>query len=91
MHLLALSVDISDYRAFVGDTRLLLLDQAICDAFDLGPYRVKRIVMVFYPVFLLLNERSFKLIPTISRYQLEFHTESWALFLTSSFASIINS
>ena len=68
MHLLALTVDISDDLPLIGNPSLLLLDQAICDAFDLGSDRVERIVMVLNSILLFLNDGRFKLIP-IDIYQ----------------------
>ena len=68
MHLLALTVDISDDLPLIGNPSLLLLDQAICDAFDLGSDRVQCIVMVLNSILLFLNDGRFKLIP-IDIYQ----------------------
>ena len=63
MHLLALTVDISHDLSFVGDSCLLLFHETISDALDLGTNRVKSIIVILNPVFLLLNNRSFELIP----------------------------
>lgn len=88
MHLLALTVDICNDLPLIGNPRLLLLDQAICDAFDLGSDRVQCIVMVLNPVFLFLNYGCFKLIPAnidINRFNIEkFTSIFWEtiIFLT---------
>ena len=63
MHLLAFTVDISDDLPLIGNPSLLLLDQAICDAFDLGSDRVQCIVMVLNSILFFLNDGRFKLIP----------------------------
>ena len=63
VHLLALPVDIRNYLPLIGNPRLLLLDQAVCDALDLRTDRVQSIVVVLNPIFLLLHDGSFKLIP----------------------------
>ena len=65
VHLLAFSVDIGHYLAFVGDSSLLLFDKAVGDALDLRTYRVESIVVILDPVLLLLNERSLEFIPTM--------------------------
>lgn len=63
MHLLALLVDFGDDLLLIGNSGLFLLDKAVGDAFQLGSDRVQRIVVVLYPVFLLLNDRGFELVP----------------------------
>ena len=63
MHLFALLVDFSHDLLLVGDSCLLLLDQAISDAFELGSHWVEAVFVVLDSVFLLLNYGLFKFIP----------------------------
>ena len=63
VHLLAFSVDIGDYLAFVSNPSLLLLDEAVSNALDLCAYRVQSIVVVLDPILLFLDERRFEFIP----------------------------
>ena len=65
VHLLAFSVDVGYYLAFVGDSSLLLFNKAVGDAFDLCTDRVESIIMILDPVLLLLNERCLEFIPTM--------------------------
>ena len=63
MHLLALAINIGNDLLFIGNTSLLLLDEAVSDAFHLGADRVQRIVVVLDPILLLLDNGLFEFIP----------------------------
>ena len=63
MHLIALAVDVGHDLLFVGDTSLLLLDETVRDAFDLGTDRVQGVVVVLDTVLLFLLDRCLEFIP----------------------------
>ena len=55
VHLLALTVNIRDDLALIGNPSLLLLHQAIRDALDLCPDRIESIIMILDSVLFLLH------------------------------------
>ena len=63
MHVFALCVDVSHYLLFVGNPRLLLLDDAVCYSLQLGSDRVQVIVVVLYSVLLFLLDGLFEFVP----------------------------
>ena len=63
VHILALGVDVGHDLLFVGDTSLLLLDETVRDAFDLGTDRVQGVVVVLDTVLLFLLDRCLEFIP----------------------------
>ena len=63
MHLIALAVDVGHNLLLVGDTSLLLLDETVRDAFDLGTDRVQGVVVVLNTVLLFLLDRCLEFIP----------------------------
>ena len=74
VHLLALTVDVSNDLPLVRNPGLLLFHETIRDALDLRSNRIQSIVMVLDPVLLLLDQSRLKLIPTSpspSIYQLQ--------------------
>ena len=63
MHLGALTVDVGHDLLLVGDASLLLLDESVCDAFDLGTDWVQGVVVILYTVSFFLLDGSLELIP----------------------------
>ena len=64
MHLVAFTPDLGDDLLLVGDPRLLLLDEPVSDALDLGTDWIESIIVVLDSVTLFLLNSSLKRIPT---------------------------
>ena len=63
MHLCALTVDVGYYLLLIRNTCLLLLDETICDSFDLSANWVQSIVVVLDAISLFLLNSRLELIP----------------------------
>ena len=64
VHLLALTIDVSNDLPLVRNPGLLFFHQTIRDTLDLRSNWIQSIVMVLDPVLLLLDQSRLKLIPT---------------------------
>lgn len=63
MHLGTFFVNVGHDLLLICDSSPFLLDQAICDTFDLGSNRIQGVIMVLDAVFFFLDNGSLELIP----------------------------
>ena len=63
MHLLALTVDVSNDLPLISYACFLLFHEPVSDAFNLGTDRVQSIIVILDAVSFLLLNSCFKLIP----------------------------